>query len=406
MIRSRGNTHTAAWLFIVPFIAACAGGAAWADVVELAGGGQIEGKVLDDAGTDSTLVIETAAGGRIALPRSQVSRVVESSDVVSEYQRLARSAPDTVEDHWRLAEWCREHELDDQSQSHLERILELDPDHAQARRLLGYREVGGAWMTRDEVMAARGLVKYNGKYHTRQHIELLEREEQTRASATDWSNRLDRWRRWLTSRRQDRAEQAREEIAAIRDPSAAVPLVKMLRREEHYELKRLWIEVATRLDHPLAVEALVEFSLYDPDEIIRAECLEHLVDSGRPGLVTPYIRALRSKDNAIVNRAAAALGQLGDTDAISPLIDALITKHRFQVGGSGDQHAYSFSPQGGSFSFGGGAKVVTQTVKNPSVLSALVVLSGGTSFDYDQQQWRAWLAAQAKFHPVNVRRDE
>jgi hypothetical protein len=354
------------------------------------------------------VVIETAGGGRMTLPRSQVARIVMTSTDEADYERLARSAPDTVEDHWRLAEWCREHKLDERSQQHLERVLELDPDHTEARQLLGFREVGGAWMTRDEVMAARGLVKYDGKFYTRQHIELLEREKEVRTATADWSNRLDRMRRWLTSRRQDRAQQARDEVAAIQDPSAAEPLVEMLRREEHYDLKRLWIQTAARLDHPLAVEALVEYSLYDPDESIRAECMEYLIDSGRPGLVTPYIRALRNRDNEIINRAAAALGQLDDPDAISPLIDVLITKHKFQVGGgSGDQHTYSFSPQGGSFDFGGGApKVVTQSVKNPSVLSALVMLSGGTSFDYNQQQWRAWLAAQAKLHPVNVRRDD
>jgi hypothetical protein len=45
-------------------------------------------------------------------------------------------------------------------------------------------------------------------------------------------------------------------------------------------------------------------------------------------------------------------------------------------------------------------------VKNPAVLSALVKLSGGTSFDYDKAQWRGWLAAQAKANAVDLRRDE
>jgi hypothetical protein len=35
-----------------------------------------------------------------------------------------------------------------------------------------------------------------------------------------------------------------------------------------------------------------------------------------------------------------------------------------------------------------------------------VKLSGGTSFDYDQDQWRKWLAAQAKANAVDVRRDQ
>ena len=203
---------------------------------------------------------------------------------------------------------------------------------------------------------------------------------------------LERMRRWLTSRRQDRAQQAHNEILAINDPLAAEPLVAMLNREDVYEVKRLWIQVAAQLEHPAAIDALVQLSLCDPDESIRTECLEYLIKSGRQGIVTPYIRALRSKDNEIINRAGAALGQIGNRDAIGPLIEALVTKQRVQVeAGSKYQNAYSFSPTGGggSYNFGSSPpKFEIQSVRNPAVLSALVSLSGGTSFDYNQPQWR------------------
>jgi hypothetical protein len=181
----------------------------------------------------------------------------------------------------------------------------------------------------------------------------------------------------------------------------------LLEREQDPDLKRLWMEVASRLDHRAAIDALVELSLLDPDAEIRHQCLEYLVRSGRRGLITPYLRALKNKDNEIVNRAGAALGQVGDPSALGPLIEALITKHRFQVtDGNPDQQSYTFSPQTGGFSFGGGGpKFVTQALRNPDVLSALVNLAGGASFDYDQQQWRRWLAAQAKQQRVDVRRD-
>jgi hypothetical protein len=317
----------------------------------------------------------------------------------------------------KIAEWCRERKLRDQAQQHFARILELDPSHEAARTGLGFRQKDGQWMTRDDVLASRGLVPYEGRFVTPQHIELLERQKKTKETQADWAKRLERLRRALTGRRQDRAAQAHAEIEQIRDPLAADALVAMLRREDDPQLKRLWIEVAAQLDHRQTVDALVELSLTDADPEIRHDCLEYLIKSGRPGLVTPYIRALRDADNEIVNRAAAAIGQIGDRDATGALIEALITKHRFQVGEGGgpDQHAYSFSPDqssgglggGGAFSFGGsGPKIVTQPVRNPDVLSALVLLSGGASFDYDQAQWRQWLAAQAKLNAVDVRRDQ
>jgi hypothetical protein len=137
-----------------------------------------------------------------------------------------------------------------------------------------------------------------------------------------------------------------------------------------------------------------------------------LIKSGRPGVVGAYIRALKSGDDNVINHAAEALQTIGDTDAIGPLIDALVVKRKGLVsgGGSPDQHAYVFTPKGGGGgvnSFGSAPpKIVTQTIRNPFVLTALVKLSGGTSFEYDQEQWRTWLAAQARSSAVDLRRDQ
>jgi hypothetical protein len=379
------------------------------DVLELANGGRIEGRLVDSPdGAKANVVIELAAGGTLVLPRSQVARVDSTSEAEAQYADLARASADTVDAHWKLAEWSREHKLRVPAQKHLTRILELEPNHEQARALLGFRRNDGQWMTREEVMESRGMVMYDGKYVTRQHVELLEQNKQAKVSQADWANHLERLRDRLTGRRQDRSAEAYAQIQAIQDPAAAEAVVDMLRREESPDLKRLWLEVASRLDHVAAVDALVHVSLTDPDPELRHQSLEYLIKSGRRGLVTPYVRSLKNRDNEIINRAGAALGQIGDPDAMGPLIEALITKHKYKVeDGNPDQHAYTFSPQGGGFSFGGGGpKFVTETVRNPEVLAALVQLSGGNSFDYDQGQWRRWLAAQGKQQLVNVRRDE
>jgi hypothetical protein len=118
---------------------------------------------------------------------------------------------------------------------------------------------------------------------------------------------------------------------------------------------------------------------------------------------------LKSPDNEIVNRAGEALGEIGHRDAIGPLIDALVTRHTVKIDGANpDQHSYTFSQTGGSaFSFGGGGpKTQTIAARNPAVLTALVKLAAGANFEYDQTQWRGWLAAQAKINAVDLRRDQ
>lgn len=385
------------------------GTAARGDVLELTNGGRVEGRLVEDAAADkANYIIELTAGGQLTIPRAQVARIESSSQMQAEYDELARSSPDTVDAHWKLAEWCREHKLRDLSQQHLTRILELDPNHGQARTLLGFRNAGGQWMTRDELMVARGLVKYEGRYVTRQHRELLEREKKIDVSAADWKNQLERLRRTLTGRRADKADKAHAEVRAIRDPLAAEALVTLIRRENDPGLRRLWIEAAAGLDCQLTLDLLINLSLVDPDEELRYLCLDYVIRSGKPGIVTPYIRALKNRDNAIINRAGAAIGQIGDPAAIGPLIDVLITKHKILIsgGGNSDQQSYTMT-EGGGYSFGSAPpKIENRAVRNPDVLSALVKLAGGASFDYDQDQWRTWLAAQAKLNAVDVRRDE
>ena len=380
-----------------------------ADVIELATGGQLQGKIVKSEAEDkSSFVIELADGGQLTIARSQVARVDTATEAEAEHQRLVRSAPDTVESHWKLAEWCRQHKLKAEYQRHLERVIELNPNHVEARTALGFRENDGQWMDRNDVMASRGLVMYEGRYVTPQHIQILEQQKQNRTTQADWSNKIEQLRRALTGRRPERAAQAEAEIRAINDPEAADAVVAALRRENDYQLRKMWIEVASHLNHRAAVDALVDLSLTDPDDDIRHLCLDYLVKSGRPGLAKPYMLALNNKDNEMINRAAVALGQIRDRDSMGPLIDALITKHKVSVGsGNPDQHAYSFSQDGGSaFSFGGsGPKIETQSVRNRDVLDALTAMSNGANFQYDQDQWRGWLAAQAKANAVDVRRD-
>ena len=344
-------------LFLTLSLVTAAGVAARADVVELKNGGKIHGEVTNAADQQATTyVIATDGGGRMTISRSAVVRVTAQTQ-----DAKAGAAP--------------------------------DPQKKNDQR-----------PTREELMAARGLIAYNGGYYTRQHIELLKQAQAAKKTDADWKNQLQRRRRWLSGRRKDRSDEALREIRQIKDPAAGPALVSLLDAEKHPEVKRLLIDVAAALGTSEVLEKLVQISLTDPDEELRYAALDHLVATGRPGLAGPYIRALKSNDNVIVNRAAEALGTIGNREAIGPLIRALVTKHKALVGGSPDQ--YVFTPSGGTaMSMGGnGPKLVSRDVENPAVLTALAKLAG-TNFGFDQKAWTEWLTAQAKANPVDLRRD-
>src|SRR5205085_482624 len=100
-----------------------------------------------------------------------------------------------------------------------------------------------------------------------------------------------------------------------------------------------------------------------------------------------------------------ALGRLGDPTAVRPLIDALITKHKVQVGqGNNGAIGAGFGGPvgnggggggGGGLTMGGGPQFVDQSLRNESVRDALVALTD-QNFDFDTATWQKWFAAQRK----------
>ena len=165
----------------------CLSPAVRAEVFHLANGGEVRGEVLNpDESPRSHYVIKTAQGGKISLPAEQVKKVDKQSADEIEYDRLAAVAPDTVQGQWELAEFCRENHLTAQRTKHLERIIQLDPDHAEARRALGYSRVKGEWITVEEGMDAQGRKRYKGAWRLPQEIELMERTRKEELGQKEW----------------------------------------------------------------------------------------------------------------------------------------------------------------------------------------------------------------------------
>ena len=381
-----------------------------ADTFELSGGGEVVGEIVDrPEGGD--FVVRTVDGVQVTLSRSTVARTVQESEAKIEYAQRSRAAADTVASHRELAAWCREHGLAAEADVHFARLLELDPNDEAARRSLGYARVGKRWLTREQLMAAHGMRLYEGKYRTEQDIAIRQREAQYGAVETDWFASLRLWCDWLRGGREARVQEALAKIAAVNDPSAAPAVIKLLKQEEDEGIFATLLDVLGRLNHPQGIETLVGLSLDDVTDATREKCLDYLTAADRPVSIVPYVQALKSKDNRVVNWAGTALGRLGDPAAVSPLIDAVVTRHKYQVqAGNPGQTNAAFDPSGtggGGLSFGGGApKVIERDEENPEVLRALIKLTGEQNFGYDAQAWRRWFVDQQMHERVNLRRDE
>ncbi len=115
---------------------------------------------------ESDRVIVEMNFGTVTLPRSDVRSITPGRTLLQDYEeRLAGlgncpDAPQTFE----LALWARDQGLSRYVQELLNRTIVLNPDHEQARALLGYESYQGKWMRGAELKKAQGWVEVQGRW--------------------------------------------------------------------------------------------------------------------------------------------------------------------------------------------------------------------------------------------------
>lgn len=377
-----------------------------ADLFVLRQGGRLRGTWLNRQDPPpAQYAILTEEGAVLKLDASEVRLALPQDAKTAEYEQRLERCADTVDGHEQLAEWCREQGLKEQRESHLQRILELAPDHAGARHALGYAQLGGQWVTRDGIQRQRGYQRYAGRWRLPQEIELIEASQESKQAQKRWLAQMVRWREMLNT---SAAREAYQGFEGLRDPQAVRGLTSLLKQEAYRQVKLLYLDALERIGTPPAIDALVDGTLQDPDEEIFHACLEKIVRVRPPHVEKRYVAALKDENNVRVNRAAYALGQLRDKSVLSPLISALVTTHYIVIPKASDAYTATFartdegSPAGGSplggtgISAGGQTQVIPRIVNNQEVLTALIRLSGAVNYGFDKQAWQYWLDNENK----------
>jgi hypothetical protein len=410
-----GRVGAATWILCTAVWLAAA---ARADVLVLHNGGRVEGELLNpDESPRVHFVLQTAAGVQITLDAAQVSQRLRPRPAEQEYEKLAPTFADTADAQWDLATWCAENNLLAQRKVHLERIIELNPDHQKARAALGYLHdtETGKWVTQKELMESRGEVydPKTGRYMLPQAIKLREEKEAKEKIEREWVQKLSRAQAELGG---SRDTSARDFIRSLKDPAAIKGLSSMLRSDTlrrdggNPKNRCLYLEGLASIGDAGASSILTSTAVNDPVEEVRLTCLDYLKKQKNPDAVAYFVSQLHSKDNQIVNRAAVGLSAMGDRSAIGPLIDALTTVHKFKIvtsnsGGPGSM-TNTFSKNGaggGGMAMGDAPKFFNRDLPNQSVLDALAMLTG-VNYGFDKRAWHTWYAAQRQRNNVDTRR--
>ena len=136
-----------------------------ADVIVLRGGGQVTGKVVPDPQNKDRVQVWLLQGRKpLSLQKSQIVEVTPKASPLDDYFVKLKKVAATAQAQYDLGIWCEQNKLTDLAKLHYEAALVSDKSFEPAHRKLGHVFHDGYWLTRDDLSAVQGLVKYKGRW--------------------------------------------------------------------------------------------------------------------------------------------------------------------------------------------------------------------------------------------------
>jgi hypothetical protein len=175
----------------------------------------------------------------------EVQQLAAKDDRLAAYRQTREKYPETMDGQIRLARWCSKHKLEDQARAHLTRVLEFDPNHAEARQQLGFRSVNGTWVN-DRDLAEAGTSARKAS-----------------TAAAKWVPRLEKLRDRLGGGNAGQREKARRDLLALRDPDA-VEAINTVFCQETSETALLGITLLQNIPSPRAAAVLAWHAVFSP----------------------------------------------------------------------------------------------------------------------------------------------
>ena len=374
-------------------------------------GGGIRGIVAESEDKSTGICsITPTLGGLIQLDAENVKQTTVLRKEQIEYRKFASLQPDSVQAQLKVAKWAADKKLSALADAHYQRVVELDPENAEARRYLQHVKVNGQWVSKKEKREQLGLVRMNGRDVSKQEAELLEKDATNKEATRYWNKEI----RALYSNARSGDMSQRDALRSVRNPLALPAVAHYFQSEKDPEGRILLIQVMSSIGTPTALSELGRIALHDPDPDARAAAVEGIYRKrlAADDAVEYFRKSLRSSDEpAEINNAAYALERLMAESAIPDLINALVTYHKRQVFVGTEQTGASFDSSGhiSGFSPGPSGKMKTEEVTSPneSVHKALVTIvkakyPSPVDFGYDVDAWIRWkrgVDQLANFYP-------
>lgn len=201
------------------------------------------------------------------------------------YEQRRAAAPDTTDGQLALADWCAGHGLAAQETAHLNRIIQLAPDHPEARRRLHFQRVNGAWVLGQDLSQG------------------LQQDQQTAESLRPWQRRLDELRRGLQRNAPALTEKLVEKLKAELT-AEAIPALEIMLSSDSEQAAQVGIELLGSIQDHRAAVALARQSVLSAWPDVRKAAAEQLQSRPRdhyvPRLLSELSTPIQSQFQAVL----------------------------------------------------------------------------------------------------------
>ncbi len=196
----------------------------------------------------------------------------EHKELQTRYLAHRNATPSTASAQWKLATWCDKNGLKPQAEAHATAAIRLDPNHAEARKRLGYRNARGRWLTDAQI-----------------HAEARAAEARNRADRT-WGAKLTRLRKTLREPGDHPVAQA--ELARIADPRAVRSIARVFGTEDAGD-QAVMVQLLGQIDGGEASQFLATVALHAANAEVRRAAAETLIRRDPRDFVALIIAELR-----------------------------------------------------------------------------------------------------------------
>lgn len=296
--------------------AARAAGPVAADVVTTTEGLVLEGRVETKA--DGSVGVTTPTG-TVTVPKARI-RGIEAGDGAQTTLRaaLAGLPKDDVDGRFRLALRAEAAGATGVAREAYEAILALDPDHAAARRALGFEREGAEWLPQTEARRRRGLVLFDGAWMLPVEAESAARAKAPAALAAADKTLAEVLR--LAAGPDAVLAAAARERWSVAPVASRVATATALLRDRAVPVRALACAELSAAGDEASLRPLLASALADPDAKVRDAAVVAAASFGNDDTAVPFVRALASPHPGVVAAAAHGLATLGDPRAIVYLV--------------------------------------------------------------------------------------